>query len=307
MHPASLARLIALAALWGGSFLFMRIAAPALDAVPTAFGRVLLGALGLLGLAAIMRIPLRFQGKFPAALALGVINSGIPFLMYAFAAKVLPAGYSAILNATTPLMGILIGVTAFGERLTAGKGGGVLVGLAGVAILTRTGPFEATNALISGVLACLVATACYGLAGFLTKRWISQRGGLDSRMVALGSQIGATLLLLPFAGWQMVAHPPEPGHIGGDVWIAMLALGLACTSFAYMLYFRLIADEGPMKALTVTFLIPPFGVLWGWRVLGEAVTAAHAAGGGLIALSLWLVLRPETARPAGKATTGETS
>ena len=305
MNAASLARLTLLAALWGGSFLFMRIAAPVLGAVPTAFGRVVLGAIGLLCLIALMRVPARFRGLLLVTMVLGAINSGVPFLMFSLAAGVLPAGYSAILNATTPLMGALIGFVGFRERLTGAKIAGVLVGLVGVAVLTRAGPVEVSAEMLWGVAACLVATACYGLAGFLTKRWVTQRGGLDSRIVALGSQFGAVLLLLPFAAWQGMTQPMvawQEVHAG--VWVSMLALGFLCTSLAYVLYFRLIADVGPIKALTVTFLIPLFGVLWGWLVLGELATVAHAVGGGLIALALWLVLRPS---PIANALNGETA
>lgn len=292
MNAANLSRLLLLAALWGGSFLFMRIAAPVLGAVPTAFGRVVLGTAGLLGVVALMRLPLAFQGKFRATLVLGAINSGVPFLMFAFAARILPAGYSAILNATTPLMGVAIGALAFGEALTWPKALGVFVGLMGVVILTGAGPVAMTAATLWGVAACLVATACYGLAGFLTKRWISQRGGLDSRIVALGSQLGAVVVLLPFAIWDTATHPVAWREVAATVWLSMLVMGLLCTSLAYVLYFKLIAEVGPMKALTVTFLIPLFGVLWGALVLDEAATTAHALGGGLIAVALWLVLRP---------------
>lgn len=298
MGMASLSRLLLLAALWGGSFLFMRIAAPTLGALPTAFGRVALGAAGLLGLIALLRVRLSFKGKLAATMMLGVINSGLPFLLFALAARVLPAGYSAILNASTPLMGVLIGAAAFGERITANKLAGVLMGLAGVAVLTRTGPAAGPEALW-GVAACLTATACYGLAGFLTRRWIADRGGLDSRVVALGSQLGAVVLLLPFMAWQASAQPLRWPAAGAEVWLAMLALGLLCTSLAYILYFRLIADVGPLKALTVTFLIPPFGIFWSWLALGETATLSQALGGGLIALALWLVLRPEA--PAARA------
>jgi drug/metabolite transporter (DMT)-like permease len=292
MNAANLSRLLLLAALWGGSFLFMRIAAPVLGAVPTAFGRVVLGTAGLLGVVAVMRLPLTFNGKFKAALVLGAINSGIPFLMFALAARILPAGYSAILNATTPLMGVVIGALAFGEVLTWSKAVGVFVGLAGVAILTGAGPVALDAATLWGVAACLVATACYGLSGFLTKRWITLRGGLDARIVALGSQVGAVVLLLPFALWDTAMHPVAWHEVGANVWLSMLVMGLLCTSLAYVLYFKLIAEVGPMKALTVTFLIPLFGVLWGALLLDEAATVAHAVGGGLIAAALWLVLRP---------------
>lgn len=292
MPFASLLRLLLLAALWGGSYLSMRIAVPALGALPTAGARVLLGMLGLMLLVALQRVPLRFDGKGRAALALGLVNSGIPFAMYALAAQVLPAGYSAMLNATTPLMAVVLGTLFFGERATPSKLAGVCVGLAGVAVLMRTGPLPLSAAALWGAAACLVATLCYGLAGYLTQRWIGQRGGLDSRLVALGSQCGAVALLLPLAAGSALLHPVPLEAVTPTVAIALLALGLLCTAWAYVLYFRLIADVGALKALTVTFLIPLFGVLWGWLLLNETVGWAHAGGGGLIALALWLVLRP---------------
>lgn len=300
MPLPSFLRLVLLAALWGGSFLLMRVAAPVLGALPTTFARVLLGAAGLALLLVVLRLRPQFGGKLGATLLLGVVNSGIPFLMFAMAARSLPAGYSAILNATTPLMGVLIGALAFGERITAARVGGVVLGMAGVAVLAQAGPVALTPEVLGGMGACLVATACYGLAGFLTKRWITERGGLDSRIVALGSQMGAVLVLVPVVAWELLRQPavatawlaaPAP------VWGALLALGLLCTALAYVLYFRLIADVGPLKALTVTFLIPLFGVAWGWLLLGEPATLAHVAGGGLIAAALWLVLRPVPAAP----------
>ena len=297
MNSASLARLMLLAAIWGASFLFMRIAAPALGAIPTAFGRVLLGALGLVVIVFALRVPHQYRGLFLVTLFLGVINSGIPFLMFSLAARSLPAGYSAILNATTPLMGVLVGVLFFREPATATKLLGVAFGLAGVWVLTRTGPLLLDQQVLLGVVACLVATSCYALAGFLTKRWISARGGLDSKLVALGSQMGAVLFLLPIFVWQMTNAEGTQINQHIEHWqtlsLAMLALGLVCTSLAYVLYFQLIADIGPLKALSVTFLIPLFGVLWGAVFLHETLSTAHLVGGTLIALALFLVLRPQ--------------
>lgn len=292
MNASSLFRLILLAAIWGGSFLFMRIGVPALGAVVTAFARVTLGAVGLVLLVKLMRLAWRFDGKFAACMILGVINAGIPFLLFCLAAKVLPAGYSAILNATAPLMGALIGYFAFGENMNRNKLGGLALGLFGVAVLTRTGPVEIGAGMLGGVLLCLLATACYGWSSFLARRWITQRGGLDSRLVAMSSQFGAVLVLLPFAGYQLLETPVVFSAVGPRVWLSMLALGFVCTSLAFVLYFRLIADIGPLKTLTVTFLIPAFGVLWGWLLLDETVTLAHLAGGALIAAALWLVMRP---------------
>lgn len=263
MSFASLTRLLILAALWGGSFLFMRIISPELGASATAFGRAALGAFGLIALVAIMRVPMRFKGQFLATLALGAINSGLPFLLFAWASRSLPTGYSAILNATTPLMAVAVGSLVFGERVTGAKILGVLLGVAGVAVLTGAAPLSAPLQAAGGITACLLATACYALAGFLTTRWIAQRGGLDSRLVALGSQVGAMLLLLPFAAWQLAQEPIALQRVPAGVWWSLLALGMLCTSLGYVLYFRLIADVGALKALTVTFVIPLFGPFLG--------------------------------------------
>ncbi|MBB2920150.1 DMT family transporter [Cupriavidus alkaliphilus] len=298
MKPLDLFRLLALAALWGASFLFIRIGAPVLGPVPTAFVRVLIGALTLAACLPLLGLRWDMQGKWPAVLALGVVNSGIPFAMYAVAALWLPAGYSAVFNAMTPLMGVMIGALAFAEPLTRAKAMGVVLGVAGVAVLTRTGPVAFSAEVLLGALACLVATACYGLSGFLARRWITQRGGLDSRLVAAGSLVGAVAFLLPLCIAALWRHNTLP-DAGAGVWAAMLGLGTLCTALAYILYYRLIADLGPVRSLTVTFLIPPFGIVWGALFLGEALSWAHAAGGALIGMAVWLVLRPGAAAPTG--------
>lgn len=291
MKPASLMNMLLLAAVWGASFLFMRVIAPELGALPTAFFRVAIAASGLLVMLALMRVKWAFNGKLKTCLLLGMINSGMPATLYAVAAQVLPAGYSAIFNATTPLMGVLIGGLFFHERLTPIKLLGVFVGLFGVGILTRAGPVAFDAQLAMGAGACLLATTCYGFAGFLARRWLDQQGGLDPRLSALGSMLGATLLLLPlFAASVTIAPPASWG--GWEVWGSLLGLGLVCTAFAYILYFRLLSDIGPVKSSTVTFMIPAFGVLWGALLLGEPLSWAHLYGGVLIGVALYLVLRP---------------
>ncbi|MGK9046851.1 DMT family transporter [Stutzerimonas chloritidismutans] len=300
MRPLDMFRLLALAAIWGASFLFLRIIAPVLGTFPTAFFRVLLATAGLLVILLLLRTRWDFRGKLGLCLVLGVINSGLPFAMYSVAAQLVPAGYSAIFNATTPMMGVLIGALFFTEELTLAKIIGVFSGLGGVALLMRIGPVPFDTELLLGALACLGATACYGFGGFLTRRWINQGEGLDSEVVAFGSQLGATLCLLPLFGLSLLNAPPVNW---GDstVWLSLLGLGLVCTAFAYILYFRLLADIGPVKALTVTFLIPPFGVLWGVIFLDEPLSWAYVQGGALIALALWLILRQApTTRPTAQ-------
>ena len=291
MNPVDILRLLSLAAIWGASFLFMRIVAPEIGTIPTAFFRVSIAAAGLLVILVLLRSSWDFRGKFKTVLLLGVINSGIPATMYSVAAQVLPAGYSAIFNATTPLMGVLIGGLFFHERLSLSKLAGLALGLFGVAILTRAGPVAFDAELLMGALACLLATTCYGFAGFLARRWLDQQGGLDSRLSALGSMLGATLLLLPLFTYSAISQPPASWG-GWQVWLSLLGLGLGCTAFAYILYFRLLSAIGPVKSMTVTFMIPPFGVLWGALFLGEPLSLAHLYGGVLIGAALWLVLRP---------------
>ncbi|WP_460079742.1 DMT family transporter [Pseudomonas sp. H3_H05] len=297
MNLVDILRLLSLAAIWGASFLFMRIIAPVIGTIPTAFFRVSIAFVGLLVILALMRVDWNFRGKLKVVMVLGLINSGIPATFYSLAAQVLPAGYSAIFNATTPLMGVVIGGLFFSEQLTLAKVSGVFLGLLGVGILTRAGPVAFDLQLLMGALACLLATTCYGFAGFLTRRWLDHQGGLDSRLSALGSMFGATVFLLPLFGYSVISQPPASWG-GWSVWLSLLGLGLVCTALAYILYFRLLSSIGPVKSMTVTFLIPPFGVLWGALLLDEPLGMAHLYGGVLIAAALWLVLKPAVVKPA---------
>lgn len=288
------ARLLLLAGLWSSSFLFMRITAPVLGGTLTAALRVLIGAASLAVLLPLLGVRLSFGKHLRATLLLGIVNSGIPVLMYALAARVLPAGYSAILNATTPLMGTIIGAAFFAERVDASKIFGVVVGLVGVAVLMTEGPIVVTPSVALGIAACLVATACYGVSGLLTRRWITERGGLDPKLVAFGSQMGANLLLLPFFSASLVNSPAllMTTLNSPHVLLALLALGVGCTAWGYILFFRLVDNVGPIRVLTVTFLIPPFGVLWGVFFLHENLTWSYLPAGVLILSALFLILRP---------------
>ena len=297
MGATNLARLIALGAIWGGSFLLMRIAAPAIGPLPTTFGRVAFAATGLGALVAALRLPFDFRGRLRAAMALGLLNSAVPFMLFAYAARALPAGYSALLNSTVPAMGVVIGAVFFGERATPAKVAGVLLGLAGVAVITQRGPVDVTTPVVLGIAACLGAAACYAAAGFLARRWVMDRG-VDDRLLALGSLLGATAALAPLFLWQLAGPGVDWSRASPAVWLSIATLGLVCSALAFVLYFRLLADVGPMRSMTVAFLLPVFGVFWGWLLLDEQLTSAHLAGGVLIALSLWLVLKPAAPRPA---------
>ncbi|WP_211130312.1 DMT family transporter [Serratia surfactantfaciens] len=292
MRVADYLRLLLLAAIWGASFLFMRIAVPQFGAINTAFLRVFFGFAGLGVILFMLKSSFDFKGKFKSSLILGVINSGLPFLMYCLAAKWLPAGYSAILNATTPLMGALVGFSCFAEKLTLRKWAGMLLGLVGIIVITTIGEASSADKQVAGVIACLIATGCYGVASFLTRSWISNKGGLDPKIVAFGSQMGASIFLMPFFIWSS-SIGPTVNWLQQEAWISVIAVGVICTAFAYILYFRLIADVGPLRSLTVTFLIPPFGMLWGYTVLGEIINNGFIIGAAIIGVAVWMVVSPE--------------
>lgn len=288
MRSADLARLLILAAIWGASFLFMRIIAPVLGALWTAEVRVALAGVAMLLFMAATRRAMHFRANWKQYLVLGTLNSALPFALFSYAALTLPAGYSAILNATSPLWGALIGALTLGERLTARKSIGLVIGVAGVAFLVRLGPAQFTPQLLLAALACAAAALCYGIASAYSKK---KSAGIAPPLMATGSQLGAALVLLPF-----LPLSPVRAEVTPLVMLTAVMLALLCSAVAYFIYFRLIADLGPTKALTVTFLIPLFALAWGALFLGETINVNTMIGCGLVVLATWLVVsQPKTA------------
>jgi drug/metabolite transporter (DMT)-like permease len=283
MPPRSLALLLLLAALWGGSFVFMRVAVPALGPIPLAYTRVTLAAVALLLLAfAQRRIP-AFRTRWREFAVVGVINTALPFSLFSYAAQHVPVSTSAILNATSPFFGALVAAVWLGERLTLKKIIALALGLAGVTILVGWHPETASVDFLLAVAACLVASILYALASVYTKLKLARE---PSFAIACASQVAAALALMPALPFTTVPGPLTPLVIANVV-----ALALGSTAVAYLIYFKLIADAGPQRALTVTFLIPLFGALWGFLFLGEALTANMLAGGVLIVTGTALALR----------------
>lgn len=284
MSSADLVRLLALAALWGASFLLLRIAVPTMGALVTAELRVLVAGIALLAWqVVVVRRSLDAARHRVPMFVVGVFNSAVPFALYAFAAKALPAGYLAILNATTPLFGALIARFWIGEALGGRRVAGVLVGIAGVAILVRLGPVAVDLPALVGCAAGLAAALSYGFAGNYTRRHAQ---AVPPPAMATGSQLAAALVLLPLLPLEPVVAAPT-----GRVVVALLILAVCCTSIAYLLYFRLIRDVGATRAMTVTFLIPVFAIAWGWLVLGEVPTLRMGVGAGLVLVATWLVAK----------------
>ncbi len=295
MPARSLAMLTALGALWGGSFVFMRYAVPAMGPVPLAFARVTLATLALIAFAAAQRNLPDLRTRWRGLAVVGLVNSALPFVLFCYAEQTITASTGGILNATSPFFGAIAAAIWLGEPLTMRKVGGMTLGLAGVALLVGLQPEPLTWATVLAIAACLAAALCYGLAGVYTKKRMQ---GVSSFSLACGSQLSAAIILLP-----ALPFAPVPGPVTAWVVFNVVALAVASTAIAYLLYFRLIADLGPSRALTVTFLIPLFGVLWGFVFLGEAITANMLAGGALIVAGTALALRSGAAPAAVPADT----
>lgn len=262
--------LLALGAIWGGSFMLQRIAAPAFGPLALVELRVLFGMLVLLPflLAAWPRLwPHRWR-----LAVIGLLNSAVPFVLFAWAAERAPAAIGAITNSMAALFAVLVAALMFGERIGTRRSIGLLAGFAGVVVLVggRSVGLDTVWAGIAGTLAAL----CYGVAGNLVKRWLT---GLPPAATAAATLAWSTVFLAPLAIMTWPTQMP-----GRDAWISALVLGLVCTGGAYALYFRMIERMGPSRAATVTYLVPLFGVAWAWALLGEPVTLAMVLAGTLI-------------------------
>jgi drug/metabolite transporter (DMT)-like permease len=292
--------LLVLSMLWGGSFFFLAVALKELPPITIMLLRVALGALPLLVFLRLRGVALPTSASiWGMFVILGLLNNAVPFVLYAFAQLRIASGLASILNATTPLWGVLVAhLFTRDERATPAKIVGVLLGFGGVAVMIGTGAHLGGEAI--AILICLAATLSYAFAAVYARRF--RPLGIPPLTVATGQLIGASLLLLPFSlvlerPWTIV--PPSL-----VTWAAIAGFALICTSFAYWLYFRLLASAGATNALLVTFLIPVTAILLGALVLGEALELRHYAGMALIALGLaaidgrpfgWLTRSP---RPA---------
>lgn len=276
MRGADVLELLVLAALWGASFLFMRLGA-------AEFGPAALAGVRVVGATLFLLPLLRWRGQYAALtqhwrpiLLVGITNSALPFLLYSYAALSITAGLSSIFNAATPLFGAAIGWLWLRDRLTPPRIAGLAIGFAGVIGLAWDKASFKPGGSGWAVVACLAATVLYGWSANFTKKRLA---GVAPLAVATGSQASAALVLaVPTIVWWPAVTP------SASAWTAAALLALLCTGVAYVLYFRLIANVGPSNAIAVTFLIPLFAVVWGGLLLGEGITVAMVIGCAVILL-----------------------
>ncbi len=259
---------VMLAAIWGASFMFMRTASQEMGPLASAGMRVIIAALFLLPILWFKGLGGALRKHWKITLSVGVLNSALPFVCFTYALLSITTGLSAILNATVPLFGALVAWLWLKDRPSGSRMLGLAVGFIGVTMLAwdKASFKPDANGLSTGwaVLACLLACLCYGTAASVAKRYMA---GLPSLVSATGSQIGASIALMPLTLLYWPAQAPSL-----QAWGSVLVLGVVCTGLAYILYFRLIERAGPARALAVTFAIPAFAVFYGVLLLGESIT-----------------------------------
>jgi len=274
------AQLIALSALWGASFMLIRIASPLLG--PNVLAALRIGV-ATLTLAVLMRaMRQRWPLKHWRELAvLGALSVAFPFLLFAWAALHLPSGYSALLNTTAVVFGIFAAAWLKEDSLTVRKLVGCACGFAGVALIVGLGPVEPSPQVILAALACTAASACYGISTPLMKRAISRMQPLE---IAAGIHAVSLLMLLPGAAWSWPQAQFTPGALA-----AVAVMGVVTSGLAYWLHIRILVHVSPVAAMSPTFMIPVFGVTWGHLFLGEQLSTGIYAGGALVLLASALI------------------
>lgn len=285
MNSTNMLRLVALAAIWGGSFLCMRIAAPVLGPALLIEYRVGLAALFLALVTWWLarrgqHAPLDLRRNWRHFLMLGLFNSALPFVLFAFSARTLSASLLSVLNATAPMWGALVGAVWARQRVSARSALGLVLGTIGVALLVGLDHASAREGAGLAVVAALIAALSYSIAS----QYASTAKSVPPLANAHGSMWAATLLVLP-----LLPFSSAPLPVTSTVVIAVAALGILCSGIAYVIYFRLIDEVGTTSALTVTFLNPLFGILWGALFLHETIGWHTILGAAIVLLGTALV------------------
>lgn len=282
MRPVDLARLVALAAMWGASYLFMRYAVPHLGPALLIEVRVLLAGLALAAFLYATGGAIDWPRHWRSYLFVGAVGLALPFVLIAQALTVIDASTAAILNALSPLFASLVAAAWIRDPITPAKAAGIALCLAGTAVLVGWTPAPMGARELLAAAMSVAATALYGYTIVFTKVRLKDSPPLGTSAATL---LFAALALAPFTplSRDLPAVPPM-------AWLAALGLAVVSTTFAFILYYRLIADVGPVKAITVTLLVPVFGMFWGVLFLGEPLTAGRVAGCAIILLGCSLIL-----------------
>lgn len=263
--------LIILSAIWGSSFMFMKLLSPVLGPVLTASLRLMIGGIFLLIVFKVSKVKIEWKRQWKMILLIGVISQGIPYFLFAFAALYIQSNISVVMNSTSPIFGLVLSSLFLSEKFKPIQLLGVLLGTSGVIILSASNNTGTHTEFLIGVSACLLASFLYGLSSVLIR---SKAKEIDSKVVASIGQVFASLFLIPF----IILFPPT-GTVTFNTALLLIVFGIVCSGIAGLIYFKLIVECGPVKALTVTYLMPVFGFFWGYLVLDEQITSSLIIGG----------------------------
>lgn len=279
MGLRDIAALLLLASIWGGSFIFMRVAAPEFGIYVLVAIRTILATCVLLPILMMTGgVNQIFRHWFPIALV-GLANTAVPFVLFNYSSLHLEAGVNAILNATAPMFGAMVAWLWLGDKLTPTAIAGLALGFLGVTVISQQKLGEGDISFVP-ILTALLATTCYGIAASMMKKWLQ---GVRPLVVATGSQAMASVMLAPFALSTLPATMPSM-----NAWLNAVALAILGTAIAYILYFKLIASVGPAKAISVAYMVPLFGIIWGVLFLQEHLSLQTIVGGVMILLGVAL-------------------
>ena len=279
MKTSHLIELLVLGAIWGASFMLMKATVPAFGVFALVEVRASVAALFLLPVVYFTRQWRDLSGNWAKLLFVGAINTAIPFCLFSYTSLHLDAGLTAILNGTAPMFGAIIAYFYLQDRIGVHGVIGTFLGFVGVVVISQDTQSASPVSLLP-VATALGATCCYGIAACFMKKHLS---GVKPFAIAAGSQVFAALLLLPFALYTWPEVNPN-----ASTWGAALILAILCTGVAYIMYFDLIAKVGASQAMTVGYLVPMFGILWGMVVLGEVLSTYAMIGGSLIIIGLMI-------------------
>lgn len=284
MSVADLAKLVFLSAIWGGSFIFLRISVPEVGPLLTATLRTVLAALALVAFALATRVRMDWSANIRPYALVALSAVVIPFSCFSFAALHLPASHSAVLNATAPLFGAVFSTIWLAERMTLQKLAGLLMGILGVAVLVGAGTLSLTLTTGLAVAACLLAAACYALSSIVVKK-TGRPGGIHPIAMAAGSLAAGGIIMLPVVPFSLPAAMPSMTAL-----VCVAAMALLSSGLAQALFIPLIVKVGPTRAMSVSFLIPLFSMLWASLFLREPIGLSTLAGGAIVLVAMGLVL-----------------
>jgi drug/metabolite transporter (DMT)-like permease len=272
--------LLLLASMWGASFIFMRISSPEFGPILLMALRTLTASLFLLPIVILSKKHKEFKGIKLRIFIVGMLNTAIPFVLFGYATLTLTGGVTSVLNATTPMFGAIVAYFWFRDKLSVNAVIGLLIGFIGVYLLVFDKISVGQQSIVLPTLAALLASLCYGISANYTKQNLS---GVSSTVLASGSQIASSIVLIPISLFFIPEQVPSDKAI-----ISVILLGVVCTGIAYIIFFHLIANLGPSKAITVTYLIPAFGLLWGYLFLNEMISISMLIGCGFILIGVAL-------------------